>query len=63
MWQFNRRTRADGVSAGLRVQAALDGNPYAQGTNVADVDVQHVNLEPARFHSDWNYTVSPHRDS
>ena len=23
--------------------------------------VQRVNLKPARFHGDWNYTVAPHQ--
>ena len=51
------------TQSGLRVQAALDRNRYPTGAKVPDVDLQHVNLKPARFHGDWNYTVSPHRGS
>jgi len=45
--------------AGLRVDAALDRNRYPAGVKVPDAEVQRVNLKPARFHGDWNYTVGP----
>jgi hypothetical protein len=44
---------------GLRVNATLDTNPYPAGVNVRDADLQGVNYKPARFHGDWNYTISP----
>jgi transposase len=49
------------TQAGLRVEAAVDRNTYPAGVKVPDVDVQRVNLKPARFHGDWNYTVAPHQ--
>jgi transposase len=49
--------------AGLRVEAALDPNRYPAGVKVPDAEVQQVNLKPARFHGDWNYTVGPRRSS
>jgi transposase len=49
------------TQAGLRVEAAVDRNPYPAGVKVPDAAVQRVNLKPARFHGDWNYTVAPHQ--
>jgi hypothetical protein len=49
--------------AGLRVEAALDRHRYPAGVKVPDADVRRVNLKPARFHGDWNYTVAPHHRS
>jgi transposase len=49
------------TQAGLRVEAAVDRNTYPAGVKVPDADVQRVNLTPARFHGDWNYTVAPHQ--
>jgi transposase len=51
------------TQAGLRVEAALDPTRYPAGVKVPDAQVQQVNLKPARFHGDWNYTVGPHRRS
>lgn len=51
------------TQAGLRVEAAVDRNKYPSGVKVADAEVRRVNLKPARFHGDWNYTVGPQRDS
>jgi transposase len=45
--------------AGLRVEAALDRNRYPAGVKVPDAELQQVNLKPARFHGEWNYTVAP----
>ncbi|MCL4393256.1 MAG: ISAzo13 family transposase [Chloroflexi bacterium] len=51
------------TQAGLHVQAALDRSRYPAGVKVPDAQVQRVNIKPARFHGDWNYTVGPHRTS
>ncbi|MBA2301133.1 MAG: ISAzo13 family transposase [Acidobacteria bacterium] len=51
------------TQAGLRVEAAVDRNTYPPGVKVADAEVRRVNLRPARFHGDWNYTVRPQRGS
>lgn len=51
------------TDAGLRVEAALDPGRYPAGVKVPDAQVRQVNLTPARFHGDWNYTVGPHRQS
>jgi hypothetical protein len=44
---------------GLRVTAKLDPNEYPAGVKVRDAELQGVNRKPARFHGDWNYTISP----
>jgi hypothetical protein len=47
------------TAAGLRVEAALDEHRYPAGVKVPDAEVRRVQLTPARFHGDWNYTVGP----
>ena len=44
---------------GLKVQAALDSDTYPSGIKVSDAVVKGLNLKPARFHGDWNYTLVP----
>jgi len=45
---------------GLRVEAALDPNPYETGKKVSDEELAQVNLYPADFHgNDWNYVIKP----
>lgn len=44
---------------GLKVQAALDRRDYPKGVKVADADLATIQLQPAKFHGDWNYTVAP----
>jgi hypothetical protein len=45
---------------GLRVEAALDPNPYETGRKVSDEALAQVNLYPADFHgNDWNYVIKP----
>ena len=47
------------TAKGLRVKARLDPKAYPAGVKVSAADVENVNLRPARFHGDWNYTVVP----
>ena len=47
------------TATGLRVRAALDSNAYPTAVKITAAEVEHVNLKPARFHGDWNYTVAP----
>jgi hypothetical protein len=48
------------TKTGLRVQAAIDENLYQTGITVSDDQLARVNLTPASFHGEWNYTISPH---
>src|SRR5947209_9969471 len=49
--------------AGLKVRAELDPAPYPTGVKVADAEFATVQLEPAAFHGDWNYTITPHHNA
>lgn len=44
---------------GLRVQAQLDEREYEIGKKVSDEDLSKVNIEPAIFHGEWNYSIAP----
>jgi transposase len=44
---------------GLRVKAAIDPKAYPPGVKIAASDLATINLKPARFHGEWNYTVTP----
>ena len=47
------------TETGLRVRAALDKNSYPTGIKVTDDELASVNLRPAKFHGEWNYTIKP----
>lgn len=47
--------------AGLKVKAALDKNTYETGIKVTDAELAKLKLTPAKFHGDWNYTISPRK--
>jgi hypothetical protein len=44
---------------GLRIRAELDTTSYPTGVKVTDEDLSKVNLTPATFHGEWNYTIAP----
>lgn len=44
---------------GLKIQAELDTGCYPTGIKVTDQELQDVALEPAAFHGEWNYTITP----
>lgn len=44
---------------GLLIQAELDTGCYPTGIQVPDHELAALNLKPAEFHGDWNYTVAP----
>ncbi len=45
--------------SGLRIKAELDTAAYPTGIEVSDEELAAVRLRAARFHGDWNYTISP----
>jgi hypothetical protein len=51
------------TSKGLIVKAALDEGKYETGITVSDEQMAKLNLTPAEFHSEWNYSLSPRRKS
>ncbi len=47
------------TTAGLKVRAALDPNEYPSGKKVSDRELKQVQLNPHKFHGEWNYTIRP----
>ena len=47
------------TKAGLHIQAELDTNSYETGIEVSDEELAAVRIEKAKFHGEWNYTISP----
>ncbi|MBI3319474.1 MAG: ISAzo13 family transposase [Candidatus Omnitrophica bacterium] len=47
--------------AGLRVRCELDPGRYPEGEKISDAQRSTLNIERARFHGDWNYTIHPKR--
>ena len=44
---------------GLTIQAALNINSYPKGIKVSDAEMSRLNITPADFHGEWNYSISP----
>ena len=44
---------------GLVVKAAIDTKRYETGGKVTDEQMAGLNITPARFHGEWNYTIRP----
>ena len=51
------------TKTGLRIRAALDTRSYPKGIEVSDHQLESLSLTPERFHGEWNYTLTPHKDS
>jgi len=51
------------TAAGLKVTCRLDRRKYATGRRVSDEEMMRVNLKPAAFHGEWNYTIHPASDA
>jgi hypothetical protein len=47
------------TKAGLRINAELDTNSYKTGLKVTAEEFTAVKIKKARFHGEWNYTISP----
>ena len=47
------------TTTGLRIKAKLNRKKYQLGVKVSNAELSKVNLKPAKFHGDWNYTVTP----
>ena len=47
------------TEAGLLVNAGLDMAQYPTGTKVSNEAFSTINLRPANFHGEWNYTILP----
>ena len=49
------------TKAGLTVACRLDESDYAKGIKVTDAEMAALNIKPAAFHGEWNYTIAPRR--
>ena len=45
------------TAKGLTVQCRLDENAYEKGIKVSDAEMAELNIKPAEFHGEWNYTI------
>jgi hypothetical protein len=48
---------------GLVVRARLDKRRYATGKKVTKKEFATINIEPDRWHGDWNYVIRPRKKS
>jgi hypothetical protein len=49
------------TTTGLTVHAELDTDVYATGIKVSDEQMATLNIRPAKFHGEWNYSIAPSR--
>lgn len=49
------------TAKGLKVTCRLDRRKYSTGRKIADEEMKRLNLEPHKFHGDWNYTIRPNK--
>jgi len=49
------------TNAGLTVACQLDANAYEKGIKIPDAEMAALNLKPASFHGEWNYTIAPRK--
>ena len=54
-----RLIAATTTAKGLKDSCRLDRRRYAVGCKITDEEMASVNLEPERFHGEWNYTIRP----
>jgi len=49
------------TKTGLKVCCELDERAYAKGVKVSKAQMAELNITPAEFHPEWNYTIAPRR--
>jgi DDE family transposase len=47
------------TAKGLKVTCRLDRRKYPTGREVSDKQMRQVNLQPNKFHGEWNYCIKP----
>jgi Rhodopirellula transposase DDE domain len=47
------------TQAGLTIGAKLDKRSYPTGIKITKGEFKTINLQPAAFHGEWNYTIAP----
>ena len=49
------------TAKGLKVTCRLDRCKYPTGGKVTQGEMKRINLQPDRFHGEWNYVIRPHQ--
>ena len=49
------------TKTGLQIRAGLDKRRYPTGVKVSRSALSAMQIEPASFHGEWNYTIRPPR--
>lgn len=47
------------TKSGLKIQAAIDRNPYETGIKISKHEFNAINIERYEFHGEWNYIIKP----
>ena len=47
------------TKTGHTVRAALDLRQYETGIEASDAELEHLSITFAKFHGDWNYSITP----
>ena len=48
------------TAKGLTVTCRLDRRKYPTGRKISAEEMKQVNVQPNRFHGEWNYVITPH---
>jgi hypothetical protein len=51
------------TNTGLTVECVLDKNTYKTKIKVSDEEYAQINIKRHRFHGEWNYTISPQKNT
>ena len=51
------------TAKGLKVTCRLDRRKYPTGHKVTDEEMKRINLQPNKFHGEWNYVIKPNAQS
>ncbi|MGC8532233.1 MAG: ISAzo13-like element transposase-related protein, partial [Acidiphilium sp.] len=49
------------TKTGLSVACRIDHGEYEKGIKITDTEMASLNIQPADFHGEWNYTIKPRR--
>ena len=49
------------TTTGLTIACRIDAGDYEKGIKVSDAEMAALNIQPASFHGEWNYTFAPRR--
>ena len=47
------------TTTGLTIACRIDADAYEKGVKVTDAEMAALNIWPADYHGEWNYTFEP----